>query len=309
MSDQQEFVWRHRSTDPPFGHETISQLSSLAPPVFQTVDWFMSHLLILCFIIIFDRTGPGVQADSWISEFTPRQLCPQSITSSSTSVMRDSMIEAGGIRRGPVSTRRIALTFDACPSTARGGYDDAIVRILLETRTPATFFLGGRWAKKHPGETRFLARQAIFAIGSHGYSHEYLSRLADSDIVADLQASKRVLGQLTGKRITLFRPPYAEADRRLAHIADSLGLTTIVYDVAPGDPDSAITASRIIDYVSSRGRNGSIVIMHVNGRGWHTAEALPGLITRLQKKGFSFVTVPTLLGPDTSDVRRTHGHH
>jgi peptidoglycan/xylan/chitin deacetylase (PgdA/CDA1 family) len=264
---------------------------------------------MLCFIIIFDRTGPGVQADSWNSEFTLRRLHPQSIASSGMSVVQDSMIEAGGIRRGPASKRRIALTFDACPSTARGGYDYAIVRILLETQTPATFFLGGRWAKKHPGETRFLSQQAIFAIGSHGYGHKYLSRLEDSDIVADLQASKRVLGQLTGKRITLFRPPYAEADRRIAHIADSLGLITIVYDLASGDPDSAITASRIIDYVSSRGRNGSIVIMHVNGRGWHTAEALPGLIARLQKKGFSFVTVPTLLGRDTSDVRRTHNHH
>ena len=35
--------------------------------------------------------------------------------------------------------------------------------------------------------------------------------------------------------------------------------------------------------------------MHANGRGWHTAEALPLLIEDLRKRGFQFSTVGELL--------------
>ena len=40
---------------------------------------------------------------------------------------------------------------------------------------------------------------------------------------------------------------------------------------------------------------GSIIVMHANGRGWHTAEALPLLIEDLRKRGFQFSTVGELL--------------
>jgi peptidoglycan/xylan/chitin deacetylase (PgdA/CDA1 family) len=35
--------------------------------------------------------------------------------------------------------------------------------------------------------------------------------------------------------------------------------------------------------------------MHINGRGWHTAEALPDIILALRKRGFRLVTVGELL--------------
>jgi peptidoglycan/xylan/chitin deacetylase (PgdA/CDA1 family) len=220
----------------------------------------------------------------------------QAKTTPTAQFRQDSVGEAGGIHRGPASKRQVALTFDACPSSSRGGYDEKIVQTLLETRTPATFFLSGRWAQKHPEETGFLARQPDFAIGTHGFRHEQLSRRNDREIAADLATGKRVLERMTRRRIILFRPPYAEADRRIVRVADSLGLTTVLFDLASGDPDTAITARRLADYVSSCARSGSIVIMHVNGRGWHTAEALPEIIRRLRQRGFTLVTVPALLG-------------
>ena len=45
-----------------------------------------------------------------------------------------------------------------------------------------------------------------------------------------------------------------------------------------------------------RVQNGSIIIMHANGRGWHTAEALPQMIEYLQSQGYIMVTVSQLLG-------------
>jgi peptidoglycan/xylan/chitin deacetylase (PgdA/CDA1 family) len=68
-----------------------------------------------------------------------------------------------------------------------------------------------------------------------------------------------------------------------------------MYDLASGDPDTNITAQALIRYVTSAAKKGSIIVMHVNGRGWHTAEALPSIIAGLKRRGFRFVTVGELL--------------
>ena len=35
--------------------------------------------------------------------------------------------------------------------------------------------------------------------------------------------------------------------------------------------------------------------MHMNGRGWHTAQALPTVIASLRRRGYQFVTVSQAL--------------
>ena len=40
---------------------------------------------------------------------------------------------------------------------------------------------------------------------------------------------------------------------------------------------------------------GSIIIVHANGRGYHTAEALPYIINRVKNQDYTFVTVSELL--------------
>jgi peptidoglycan/xylan/chitin deacetylase (PgdA/CDA1 family) len=42
-------------------------------------------------------------------------------------------------------------------------------------------------------------------------------------------------------------------------------------------------------------RNGSIIVMHINGRGLHTSEALPEIIQGLHARGFIFSKVSELL--------------
>lgn len=56
------------------------------------------------------------------------------------------------------------------------------------------------------------------------------------------------------------------------------------------------TAAQITDTVMGNAHNGAIVLMHVAAK--HTAEALPGIITRLRNKGYELVTLTTLLGMD-----------
>jgi peptidoglycan/xylan/chitin deacetylase (PgdA/CDA1 family) len=203
----------------------------------------------------------------------------------------------GVTRHGPRKSREIALTFDACSSRGRGKLDTAVAGVLLRTRTPATIFLGGKWAKDVARALRPLASDSLIEFGNHAYMHPHLMTLSGDSIRHELRRGQRAITRVIGKKPVLFRAPYGEADARVAAIAESLGLTVIQYDLPSGDPDSLISEQAIVRYVSSMARGGSIIVMHINTRGWHTAEALPEIIANLRRRGYTFVTVSRLIAP------------
>jgi peptidoglycan/xylan/chitin deacetylase (PgdA/CDA1 family) len=206
----------------------------------------------------------------------------------------------GVIRHGPRNTRELALTFDACSSRGRGKLDTAVARVLLQTRTPATIFLGGKWAKDVARALRPLVSDSLIEFGNHAYMHPHLMKLSGDSIAQEIRKAQRVIRGVIGKKPVLFRAPYGEVDARVASVAGSLGLTVIQYDLPSGDPDSLISEQAIVRYVSSMARGGSIIVMHINTRGWHTAEALPEIIANLRRKGYSFVTVSRLIAKGKS---------
>jgi peptidoglycan/xylan/chitin deacetylase (PgdA/CDA1 family) len=204
-------------------------------------------------------------------------------------------VDSRVVLHGQRDKKVIALTFDACATRKPSQYDERVTKILVETKTAATLFLGGKWMLDDTEQTRYLTSIPYFQLGNHTFLHPHLLKMSDDRIRQELAWTQQLQFSLTGKQATLFRPPYGEVDDRVVRIAASMGLTTIQYDLASGDPDSSISKARLIEYVSSMAKSGSIVVMHINRRGWHTAEALPEIISRLRKRGFTFVTVGELL--------------
>lgn len=189
----------------------------------------------------------------------------------------------------------LALTFDACSSRGRGKLDTAVAGVLLRTRTPVTIFLGGKWTRDVGAALRPLCGDSLIEFGNHAYMHPHLEKFSDDSIRQELRKAQRTITRVTGKKPLLFRAPYGEVDARVAAAAGSLGLTVIEYDLPSGDPDSLISEKALVRYVVSMAKAGSIIVMHINTRGWHTAEALPGIIAGIRRRGFTFVTVSRLV--------------
>ncbi len=200
------------------------------------------------------------------------------------------------VKNGPRRKKKIALTFDACATQGPSQFDERVIRMLIELQVPATLFLGGKWMEEHPDETLELANHPQFELANHTYLHPHLPHESDERVREELLRTQDMLYTLTGRRATLFRAPYGEVDARIARLGAQAGMIAIQYDLASGDPDPRISSKRLIEYVSDQARNGSIVVMHMNGRGWKTAEALPRIVLRLRKKGYKLVTVSELLG-------------
>ena len=201
------------------------------------------------------------------------------------------------IYHGDRSKPYVALTFDVCQKPEYPAwFDQGIVDVLLKYKVPATFFMGGDWMRTHPEETLLLAENPEFEMGNHSWDHPDLPDLSEAQISQEIIKTQDMLYKLTGRQARLFRLPSGLYNDLTLSVLAWNGLYTIQWDVETGDPDPNIDAARMNRAVRERVQNGSIIIMHANGRGWHTAEALPEMIEYLQNQGYTLVTVSQLIG-------------
>jgi peptidoglycan/xylan/chitin deacetylase (PgdA/CDA1 family) len=206
---------------------------------------------------------------------------------------------AGSIRRVelPAGDRRVALTFDLCETANEvAGYDGAIVDTLRRRGVHATLFVGGHWAATHPERFRELARDPLFEIANHTWTHANLRTVDDERLVDEVLAPEATFAAVAGlPRSKLMRYPFGACNDRAMAAVNGAGMAAIQWDVSTGDPSPGTGAAAILANTLPTVRPGSIVLAHANGRGWHTAEALPKLIDALEAKGLRFATVGELL--------------
>ncbi|MBC7644809.1 MAG: polysaccharide deacetylase family protein, partial [Thermoleophilia bacterium] len=189
------------------------------------------------------------------------------------------------------SKKLIALTFDDGPN---GAHTDAILSVLAKHKVHATFFVLGQNSARDGARLRKEAA-AGHAIGNHGWDHAQLTNLSSSQVRSQLSRTSDKIEQITGKRPDTFRAPYGARNSSVDAVARSLGLRDILWDVDTVDwrrPGSAAITNEAV----SSARTGSIILMHDGGGDRsQTAKSLDGTITRLQAKGYQFVTVPQLM--------------
>ncbi len=220
------------------------------------------------------------------------------------------------IKHGSRTAHRVALTFDAdmTPSklselragaTTSDWYDRRIVAELERTRTPATIFLAGLWAKAHPKASRRLARSPLFELENHSLSHRAFKYpcfgLAPVGSQrrkrAEVVRSSRMIDRVTGVRPRFFRFPGGCAGRSDVRLVAAAGEQPLGWDVNSGDvaqPDPEV----IVREVLRQTKPGSIVVMHLVGapNAPATAQALPEIIRGLRARGYELVTLERLLG-------------
>jgi peptidoglycan-N-acetylglucosamine deacetylase len=203
-------------------------------------------------------------------------------------------------KNGDRSKPLVALTFDLCQKPlAPAGFDQGIIDALVREQASATFFMGGDWMRTHPAETRVIASYPQFEMGNHSWDHPDDMRLLDEEHMhREIVMTQDMLYQLTGRVAHLFRPPTGYYNDLLLSVVAWHGMRTIHWDADSADPTPGNSAENIAKLVHERTQNGSIVLMHANGRGWNTAKAVPLIIADLRARGFTLVTVSQLIGAE-----------
>jgi peptidoglycan/xylan/chitin deacetylase (PgdA/CDA1 family) len=208
--------------------------------------------------------------------------------------------QAGIVARAPihhVETREpeVAITFDACATRTHGyGFDRKVYDVLKATGVPATIFVSGRWVEFHPAEMTELARDPLVTFGDHSYDHPHMTHLTAARMGEEIDQTEAALARY-GKKSVAFRPPFGDWNQRVLDVVRAHGLPTVTWDVVSGDPSARTTKAGMIRNVVGHAKAGSIVIFHINGRGWKTAEALPEILRALRAQGLRFVSMADLL--------------
>jgi peptidoglycan/xylan/chitin deacetylase (PgdA/CDA1 family) len=222
----------------------------------------------------------------------------------------------------PPGKKLIALTFDLCEQVGEiAGYDGAIFDYLRANDIKATFFAGGKWMRSHALRTEQIMADPLFEVGNHSEAHRNLRLLTgtrlDDEILAPQRAYEALRGDLAASqcvregvdapwsppmRMSLFRFPFGACNATSFAAVNDHGFLAIQWDLSTGDPSPQQSARAIADAMVKRARPGSIILAHANGRGFHTAEALPLAIPKLKAKGFEFVTVSELLAAGTPEI-------
>jgi len=200
-------------------------------------------------------------------------------------------------------TLKVALTFDLCSTRHFVGWDDRVTDILERYEVPATLFLGGRFIRERPDAVKLFASNPLFDLQGHAYLHPHLPDLTPSRVVQELVMTDQALFDTVGRRATLFRPPFGEYTLENVRAATRAGYLPIQFDVASGDPDPNFHTLRLTLSVVTQVQGGSIVVLHANAHGVHTAEALALIIENLRDRGFELTTVGDVLadGPWITD--------
>ncbi len=207
-------------------------------------------------------------------------------------------LPASVVTRLPTRERVVALTFDACQANARMHLDHGITDYLLGRGVPFTVFVGGRFARDNAAEVHALAGNPLVSLQNHSWSHPRDMRLlSDDQVRSEVTRAAQALQQAGARAPTLFRFPGGNDDERTVALAEQLGYRVIQWRWAEGDPARSVDAERLVEQTLQRTRAGDILIFHVNGRGFHTAEALPRIIDGLTARGFRFVKVDDYVAP------------
>ena len=104
---------------------------------------------------------------------------------------------------------------------------ERILKLLEETNTKATFFIIGWVAKTYPDLVRKIAEK--YEIGSHTMTHQLVWQQSPQEFRNDVEASVKLLEDITGQKVTSFRAPgfsIRESEKYAFEILHELGITT-----------------------------------------------------------------------------------
>jgi len=204
-------------------------------------------------------------------------------------------------RWGDRQKKQIALTFDDGPDVR---YTTTILDILRRYQVPATFFIVGLNGDLYPEVLRRIVEEG-HEIGNHTFTHPNVASISPQQFRLEINATERLLESRLGLRSVLFRPPYAEdvepenpEQVKPLLFTSEHGYYTIGMQIDPSDwrnPGVEQIVQRTID--GAVNGEGHVVLLHDSGGDRsQTVAALPQIIEGLRARGFTLVSISTLLG-------------
>ena len=192
----------------------------------------------------------------------------------------------GVLRRGPVTAKRVALTFDDGPHELTPRY----LEMLDDLGVAATFFVAGEQAARHPELIREYIRRG-HQVANHGYDHTRFTKLSRKQLLDQLERTEQAIGrQVTGR--PWVRPPHGAMDPTSLVTMRAAGYVVALWTVDSLDYDTRDAAQLAERCSPAIVGPGDVLLFH-EGQPW-TLEALPRIVAALHGAGLECVTMHDL---------------
>ncbi|WP_237389655.1 polysaccharide deacetylase family protein [Bacillus sp. USDA818B3_A] len=209
------------------------------------------------------------------------------------------------VRYGKPKQKEIVLTFDDGPDPI---YTPQILDILEKYDVKGSFFIVGENAVLHPDLIKRMYSKG-HEIGSHTFTHPDVASTPTWQTKWELNANQRLVQEITGHSMTLFRPPYAadaEPSTRKEFLpiirAQNMGYT-MVGELIDSDDWQKPSSDELVNRVLEQLPEGNVILFHDSGGDRsNTVKALPVIIEELKKRGYTFTTIGNLIGKTDSQV-------
>lgn len=187
----------------------------------------------------------------------------------------------------------LSLTFDDGP---RKTQTLKTLSILKKYDIKATFFVVGENIEYQKDVLKEVYNQG-HEIGNHMYAHENINKISKKEIKESIIKTNNLIKEVTGKAPSIIRPPYGIVNDDLKEICDELDMDIILWTDDKDSKDwELIPESEIINNVTKKVSNGDIFLFHDGNEKYkNTLSAIDVIIPQLQKKGYKWVTVSTLI--------------
>ena len=187
--------------------------------------------------------------------------------------------------RGAEETKYVALTFDDGPS---GRFTRRLLDGLQQRDVKATFLLCGYRLKDYPKEAQRIFREG-HEIGLHGYSHDDMGKMNYKQVKKEILDTMALLPE--GCTPVFLRPPGGSSGSGLQEATREMGLAILNWSVDPRDWANH-DAATVETFVTESVRDGDVILLHDMCD--CSVDAALGIIDKLHKQGFRFVTVSEL---------------
>jgi peptidoglycan/xylan/chitin deacetylase (PgdA/CDA1 family) len=210
------------------------------------------------------------------------------VVTSVRSIVKNAVMDKlpGVLRRGPLTSKRVALTFDDGPDDMTLQY----LEMLDDLGVPATFFVCGKRAAEHPELIREYLRRG-HQVANHGYDHTRFTKLSRRALLDQLDRTDRVIGgQVSGR--SWVRPPHGTVDATSLLAMRTAGYVVAMWSIDSCDyevRDPALLAEKCSPAIVGAG---DVLLFH-EGQPW-TLEALPRIVAALHASGLECVTMHDL---------------
>lgn len=182
----------------------------------------------------------------------------------------------------------VSLSFDAAWGNEQ---TQTLLDILAKYKVKTTFFLVGAWVDKYPESVKAIS-DAGHDVGNHSNNHDHMPQLSVDKIMADTQECNAKIEVITGKKTTLYRPPYGDYNNNVVQAVNDCDMYCVQWDVDSLDWKDP-TPQQMVERITSKISNGSIILMHNGAK--NTPEALPLIIEAIQAQGYEIVPISEIL--------------